>query len=77
MKIPAEWHLSKADLQDTRKDVSEIPRTCGLLNERELLITGHDGTHILSQIHSGTWTAEDVCIAFCKRAAIVHQLVSR
>ncbi|KAH8173611.1 amidase domain-containing protein [Sarocladium implicatum] len=75
-KIPAQWRLSDEILQSSQKDVSDIPRTCGLLTERELDITIRDSTYILEQVHSAQYSAEEVCLAFCKRSAIVHQLVN-
>lgn len=74
-KIPVDWRLSKDILESSQKDVSKIPQSCGLLSQKELEITSHDGTYILEKVHSSTWSAEEVCLAFCKRSAIVQQLV--
>ena len=52
-----------------------MPASSGILSEKELTITLCDATEIIQNIHAGTWTAEDVCLAFCKRAAIAQQLV--
>lgn len=35
-----------------------------------------DATALLEQIQRGQWTAEEVTVAFCKRAAVAHQLVN-
>ncbi|KAL1889651.1 hypothetical protein Sste5346_008770 [Sporothrix stenoceras] len=49
----------------------------GALSSRGLEITGaRDATELLAQIHSGAWTAEEVTLAFCKRAITAHQHVN-
>lgn len=54
-----------------------IFRSCGLLSDRELEITdAEDCTAILEKIHSKEWSAYEVTVAFCKRAAIAQQLVN-
>lgn len=55
--------------------VIQVPRTCGLLSARELQITEQwDVQGLLGQIATAKLTAEEVVNAFCKRAAIAHQL---
>ena len=75
-KIPPEWKLSQELLDPSWKDVTGIPERSGILDEIELIITKTDATGILAKVHSGQWTAYQVTIAFCKRAAIAHQLVN-
>lgn len=54
----------------------DVPDTCGLLSEVESRITSDfDATALLEELKNGTWSAEQVVIAFCKRAAIAQQLV--
>ena len=54
-----------------------VPLTCGLLDETEAEITSdYDATSLLQELKTGTWSVEKVTTAFCKRAAIAHQLVS-
>jgi Asp-tRNA(Asn)/Glu-tRNA(Gln) amidotransferase A subunit family amidase len=56
-------------------DVRSIPRTCGILNSKELEITEkYDATSLAQAIRSKSLTAEDVTTAFCKRAAIAQQV---
>ncbi len=74
-KIPAEWRLKGEYLDPKQLDVTVVPETCGILSSVELEITSNDATGILAKIHSGQWSAENVCLAFCKRAAIAQQLV--
>lgn len=40
--IPQEWRLSPEALDTAGDDVTEVPRTCGILSERELEITELD-----------------------------------
>jgi amidase len=74
-RIPPVWRL-----QATHKNVESVihvPETCGLLTEREVDITSNnDAVDIVSKIRKRTLSAEETIRAFCKRAAIVHQLVS-
>ena len=54
----------------------DVPLTCGLLNETEARITSdYDATALLEELKAGVWSVEQVTVAFCKRAAIAHQLV--
>jgi len=46
-----------------------------MLTETELQITETDATGLVESMAGGTWTAEEVVIAFLKRATIGHQLV--
>ncbi len=72
--IPKDWVLT--NLPDkSQLDVSDFPRTCGLLSEREMEITESDVEVILSKLSKGTWSAVEVTMAFSKRAVIAHQLV--
>lgn len=74
--IPSEWKIAADKLPgDDVLDVTEFPSQSGLLSELELEITESFATEILANIARGDWTAEDVTRAFCKRAAIAHQLV--
>ncbi|KAL2863742.1 putative general amidase [Aspergillus lucknowensis] len=88
-RIPPQWRLSPsqippgmhspaesvANVQYDRVNVLDIPRSCGLLSAKELEITENwDVTGLLSQIHGLKLSAKEVVQAFCKRAAIAHQV---
>jgi amidase len=76
-KIPKDW-LIPAELYQDATNVLEIPLTCGILNDVELEITSdYDATALLEKLKNGVWSAEQVTVAFCKRAAIAQQLVSQ
>lgn len=76
--IPQEWRIPKDKLPpEDQLNVTGFPYSSGLLTETEIAITNALATDIVQQVASGTWTAESVARAFCKRAAIAHQLVSR
>lgn len=75
-KIPKHWLVPSNVLQHAI-NLLEVPGTCGLLSEIECKITSkYDATAVLEKLRSGTWSAEQVTVAFCKRAAIAQQLVS-
>ncbi|GAA6022599.1 hypothetical protein JCM10207_003919 [Rhodosporidiobolus poonsookiae] len=76
--IPAEWKLPQTILNDTSVvDVTAIPRSCGILSERELEITELDDVEELaSRLATRSYSAVEVTTAFCKRASIAHQLTN-
>lgn len=76
-KIPDEWTLQKHDLEAAKRQRQlSGPFIERFLNDGELEITGNDSVPLLSKIKSGQYTALQVTTAFCKRAAIAHQIVS-
>ncbi|KAL7940296.1 amidase signature domain-containing protein [Trichoderma barbatum] len=55
----------------------DVPVTCGILSSTEIdLTSNYDATSLLVGLKAGTWSVEQVITAFCKRAAIAHQLVN-
>jgi amidase len=73
-KIPKEWLLHKSYHGAT--NLMDVPLTCGIMNNVECNITSNfDATALLEKLKGGAFSAEQVTIAFCKRAAIAHQLV--
>ncbi|KAK4702147.1 amidase, partial [Phenoliferia sp. Uapishka_3] len=76
-RIPVAWRLPET-YGARPTDVRSIPGTCGILSAREICITDQDHiAKILERVRTFEWSAEEVTIAFCKRAAIAQQLVSR
>lgn len=76
--IPEEWRLKTIPSAAEAVSALLIVETCGILSAWELDVTSpsHSAPYILEKIHSSTWTAYDVTVAFCKRAAVVQQLTS-
>lgn len=76
-KIPKDWLLSEALLSFKPRNVVSVFRSCGLLTQRELDITDvEDCVALLEQLHSREWSALEVTLAYCKRAAIAQQLIN-
>jgi hypothetical protein len=74
--IPSEWRVPKDKMPPAdQASALDTPASSGLFSEDELSITTSSATHIVQKIASGEWTAVDVTRAFCKRAAVAHQLV--
>jgi amidase len=72
-KIPRSWLLRNPP--SGQLDVRSIPETSGILSTRELEITStHDATSLAVAIRAKRYTAEEVAVAFCKRAAIAQQV---
>ena len=73
--IPKEWRIPS--LPSNLYNVTSIPTTCGILSEREILITEeNDVEKLLQKLASREWTAVDVINATLKRAAIAQQLTN-
>lgn len=74
--IPKQW-LAPADRLPpvTQKSVLDFPRRSGLLSERELAITDMSATELVAQMGMGKLKAEEVVVAFLKRAVLGYQLV--
>lgn len=74
--IPRQW-LAPADKLPpvTQKNVVDFPKQSGLLSERELAITDMSATELVVQMGKGRLKAEEVVVAFLKRAVLGHQLV--
>jgi amidase len=73
-RIPKAWLLSSSPPPDAL-DVRSIPGSSGILTPAELAITeNYDATALADAIRSRRVTAEQVTIAFCKRAAIAQQV---
>lgn len=74
--IKKEWLLPADKLPSKdRLDVTGVPRECGLLSKTEISITETDASGLVEKMSTGEWTAEEVLVAFAKRATIGHQLV--
>ncbi|EXJ91388.1 hypothetical protein A1O1_04500 [Capronia coronata CBS 617.96] len=76
-RIPQEWRLKPEDFPPAGTvDLRPVVATCGILSDKELLITGeqYDATSLAAAIAEGKYTAVEVVTAFCKRAAVGHQL---
>lgn len=73
--LPSRWRIdTEAFASET--DVSQIPKTCGILSQRQIQITELTATQLARQIASRQLKALEVLEAFAARAAISHQLVS-
>lgn len=77
-RIPAEWKLSPEFLasHNDAVDLRPLAALSGILTEKDLEITDgkYDATGLAEKIASGTYSAEEVVTAFCKRAAIAQQV---
>lgn len=71
--IPAEWRTT---VPKDVKNVTSIPANCGVLTAEEVAITEMTAPKLIELMTAGTLTSEAVTLAFCKRAAIAHQLTN-
>jgi amidase len=76
-RIPNEWKLKPEDFPpENTIDLRPFVKAGGILSDRELEITGdgYDATSLAAAIAAGNCTAVETVTAFCKRAAVGHQL---
>lgn len=75
-RIPKDWILPFSPSPHVKTYV-DIPRKCGLLSAEELRITEqYDACGLAEAIRKRELKCADVARAFCKRAAIAHQLTN-
>ncbi|CAP67944.1 uncharacterized protein PODANS_1_18150 [Podospora anserina S mat+] len=73
--IPDEYYLPQSLIDNPPRDVTPVPRECGILTAEEIDITeNYDATALAAAIASKKFSAVAVATAFTKRAAIAHQL---
>ncbi|KAI0856473.1 amidase signature domain-containing protein [Xylaria cubensis] len=74
-KIPASWRLSREDLAKSEKQRDLTGSFIqGFLDADEISITSKDSVQLVQEIKDGKLTAVQVTSAFCKTAAIAHQI---
>lgn len=71
--IPAEWRLKSIPTED---NVMGIPKSSGIMTAEELAITESSAVDLVSEMAAGKLTSVVVTTAFCKRAALAHQVAS-
>lgn len=70
--IPLEWRLKTEPTEDS---VMDYPKKSGIMSAAELAITESSAVDLVAQMAAGKLTSVAVTTAFCKRAALAHQLV--
>ncbi|KAK5653612.1 hypothetical protein OQA88_8641 [Cercophora sp. LCS_1] len=74
-KVPENLFLSESILSNPPKNVTAVPRECGILTPEEIEITeNYDAVGLAEAIAAKKLTAVAVAAAFAKRAIIAHQL---
>lgn len=75
-RIQAAWKLSSHDLQraKTQRDLTG-PFVKQLLAEDDISIISKDSVDLVECLRHGSFTAVEVTTAFCKTAAVAHQIV--
>ncbi|KAI0382137.1 amidase [Hypomontagnella monticulosa] len=76
-RIPTEWKLKKEDFPpEGTVDLRPFVKAGGILSPAELAVTSdqYDATSLAAAIAESKFTATEVVTAFCKRAAVGHQL---
>ena len=76
--IPPELRLNfiPPSHDEPGRDVRSIPHDCGLLDDKDLKITGVKTIgELLEKVAAAEWTSEEVARAFIRRAIIAQQVV--
>lgn len=75
-KIPEAWRLTPADLARAK---DQVDLTGSFIHEflaaDEISITAKDSVDLINEIRDKRLSAVQVTTAFCKRAAVAHQIV--
>ncbi|KAE8371945.1 amidase signature domain-containing protein [Aspergillus bertholletiae] len=75
--IPKEWLLPEDKLPPSdQRNVVDFPKASGLFTDRELSITDMSATALVAGMGAGLLSAEEVVVAFLKRAVLGHQLLN-
>ncbi|OAQ59565.1 acetamidase [Pochonia chlamydosporia 170] len=75
--VPQDLRLPAQLINNPPKNVTNVPRECGLLTPEEIALTeDYDAVGLAEAIASGKLTATEVTKAFAKRAIIAHQVTS-
>lgn len=72
--IPKEWRIQQP--LPAGDSTFDYPEKSGILTAEELLITKSSASDLVARLSRGEIKSVDVTVAFCKRAAIAHQLVN-
>jgi amidase len=70
--IPQEWRIKT---EPTGLSVMDYPKKSGIMSADELSITESSAVDLVKRMAAGNLTSVEVTTAFCKRAALAHQLV--
>ncbi|KAJ6167018.1 acetamidase [Penicillium chermesinum] len=71
--IPQEWRIQQQPAGDS---VFDYPAKSGILTAGELAITESSASELVTKLARGELKSVEVTVAFCKRAALAHQLVN-
>ncbi|SLM40595.1 acetamidase [Lasallia pustulata] len=71
--IPDEWRIKSKDVGDS---VMDYPAMSGIMSDEELAITNSTAVDLVAKLAKGQMKSVAVTRAFCKRAALAHQLVN-
>ncbi|KFA76043.1 hypothetical protein S40288_00309 [Stachybotrys chartarum IBT 40288] len=74
-KIPPQWRLTCGQLEQAKKQrVLTGPFIQQFLDDDDIFITAKDSSELIVSLQKGTLSAVRVTTAFCKTAAIAHQI---
>ena len=75
--IPKEWRLPSLPPKESGADALHLIRAAGILSQKEMDITETtDAELLLKKLASKELSSVEVTTAFCKRAALAHQLTN-
>ena len=75
--IPPSYLVDPLLLPKTLNEpILDLPAKSGILTAREVEITELNAYELVPKLADQTYTSVEVTLAFCKRAAIAHQVVS-
>lgn len=72
--IPEEWRIKSGVVHGN--SVMDYPEISGIMTDEEIAITESSAVDLVTKLANGELTSVDVATAFCKRAALAHQLTN-
>lgn len=73
--IPLEWKIDTHATEGSQSSALDIINKSDLLSASELEIVNSTAVGLTGKLSNGQLKSVDVTLAFCKRAALAHQLV--
>ncbi|CCK68093.1 putative amidase KNAG_0A04140 [Huiozyma naganishii CBS 8797] len=75
-QLPEEWKLSDKTVAALKAEPNDLIKTWILLPRDGNAVTHSTLLQLQSNIQNRKWTSYDVTLAFCHRAALIHQVVN-
>lgn len=73
--IPSDWRIDIKELENLDSSAVRYISESKVLSSEDVRITNLSAVALVAKLAAGELTSVEVTLAFCKRAALAHQLV--